>query len=396
MRGHRKVAVPPWSRVLAGLLPCFLVGLLSACGNPPQPVSDTVIIGLLVDNSRPIHQPVLNAARLAIEEIDHAGGLEVDGRRMSVELAVEDAISTPEQAATAAMRLINQVQVSAMVGCSLSRNAIPVGEIAERAHIPMISPASTNPRTTSGRSYVYRVPFTDTDQGQMMARFALRDLKMRRFAILFNESEPYSVAVKDAFQSEIESSGGEVISASAYSHRSDDLRPALERLAGQQPDALFLPNYTWDIAAIGKQMAQLGLDLQLLGSESWTTEILADEPGLDNAYVLQHWYLGPGADTVIPNRQAQRFAQLYEQRHGAPPFGLSALTFDAFGLLFQAIERAGSVAPEAINRQLAVTESFAGATGAITYRNQGGDPHKGAVIVRLQGGEIVFQSRLEP
>lgn len=378
--------------VLGGILVC----LLGACRQAPEPAPDTVVIGLLVDNNRQIHQPVLNAARLAIEEIDHAGGLEVDGRHLSVELAVEDAISTPEEAATAAIRLINQNRVSAMVGCSLSRNAIPVGETAERARIPLISPASTHARTTAGRSYVFRVAFTDAYQGQMMARFALHDLNLQRLAILFNETELYSVAVKEAFEREVESSGGEIIAAVAYSHRDDDLRPVLEQLASQRPDALFLPNYTKDMAAVGQQLAQLDLGFQLLGSESWTTEILSREPGLDGAYVLQHWYSGPDADTGVPNRHAQRFAERYEQRHGAPPFGLSALTFDAFGLLFQAIERAGSIEPDDINRQLAATENFAGTTGTITYRNQGGDPRKGAVIVRLQQGKVVFQSRIEP
>lgn len=380
---------------LGGIILC----LLCSCQEPSEKTPDAVTIGLLVDNDRPIHQPVLNAARLAIEEIGHAGGLEVDGRRLPVILAVEDAISTPEEASTAALRLINQAKVSAIVGCNLSRNAIPVGGVAERAHIPMISPASTNPRTTQGRTYVFRVAFTDIYQGTMMARFAIGDLKMRRLAILYNETEFYSVTVKEAFEREVEALAGEIVASLPYSHRSDDLRPALEQLARLQPDALFLPNYTWDIQAIGQQIEDLGLDLQLLGSEGWTTEILAGQPGLDGAYVLQHWHANTEdhiADNAKPNLQAKRFAERYEQRHGTPPFGMSALTFDAFGLLFQAIERAGSTRPEDIHRQLTATESYAGTTGTITYLNQGGDPRKGAVIVRLEGDGTVLHSRIEP
>lgn len=369
-----------------------LLCLCLACSPATEPPNKEVVIGLLVDNDRPIHQPVLNAARLAVQDLTRQGGLKIHGESYQVVLAVEDDIGTPEQASRAAYRLINQSRVSALVGCNLSRNAIPVGRVAQKVRIPMISPASTHPSTTRHRPFVFRVAFTDPEQGQMMARFAFQELGLRRVAILFNTAEVYSMGVEEAFRLEFETLGGSVVATRSYLSRDDDLAPPLEALKAAQPEALFLPNYTWDIPPIVQEMDSMGWSVQLLGGEGWTTEILAPNPLLEGAYVVQHWNRG----AVDDNPAARRFLNAYEAEHKQAPYNVSALTFDALHLLFQAIERSNSVEPDAIRAQLAATESFAGATGSITFKGRGGDPSKPAVLVRLLDGEIVFQRWLDP
>lgn len=375
-----------------GLAWLGLLCLCLACSQPAEPPIQEVVIGLLVDNDRPIHQPVLNAARLAVQDLTRRGGLQINDEHYQVVLAVEDDISSPEQAARAAYRLINQNRVSALVGCNLSRNAIPVGRVAQQVEIPMISPASTHPLTTRHRPFVFRVAFTDPEQGQMMARFAFQELDLRRVAILFNTAEVYSIGVQEAFRLEFESLGGSVVETRSYLNRDEDMRAALEALRDAQPQALFLPNYTWDIPPIVQQMDALDWQVQLLGGEGWTTEILASNPLLEGAYVIQHWNRG----AVDNNPTARRFLAEYETEHAQAPYSISALTFDALHLLFQAIERSNSVEPDDIRRQLAATESFAGVTGSITFKGRGGDPSKPAVLVRLLDGEITFQRWLDP
>lgn len=379
---------PGWIGLLCVCLACVCL----ACGPETEPPNKQVVIGLLVDNDRPIHQPVLNAARMAIQDLTRRGGLKLNGEHHEVVLAVEDDIGSPEQASRAAYRLINQHQVSALVGCNLSRNAIPVGRVAQQVRIPMISPASTHPLTTRHRPFVFRVPFTDPEQGRIMARFAFQELGLRRVAIFYNAAEVYSIGVQEAFRLELESLGGSVIATHTYLSRDEDLRPALEDLKASQPEALFLPNYTWDIPPIASQMDALDWQVPLLGGEGWTTEILAQNPLLDGAYVIQHWH----RDAVLDNPVARRFLAAYESEHSQAPYSVSALTFDALHLLFQAIERSNSIEPDAIRQQLAATESFAGVTGSITFKGRGGDPAKSAVLVRLLDGEIVFQRWLEP
>lgn len=111
----------------------------------------TVRIGLIAELTGQI--PVVgasckNGALLAVKEINDAGGIELDGKKYKIELIIEDSASKPEQAASAAQKLITQDNVVAIVGPNSSGNAIPASEIAEASKVVLITPWSTNPKTT--------------------------------------------------------------------------------------------------------------------------------------------------------------------------------------------------------------------------------------------------------
>ena len=73
-----------------------------------------------------------------------------------------------------------------------------------------------------------------------------------------------------------------------------------------------------------------------------------------------------------------------------------ALTYDAFGLLFKAVQDEGKVDPDAIRDGLAAIIRFDGVTGSFNYDGVGGDPAKSAVLLQIKDGKFVFHSRVEP
>ncbi len=89
-----------------------------------------------------------NAAEMAVKEINAAGGLQVGKEKMKVKLTVEDNAGKADQSAAAAQKLITQDEVLAIVGPNASRYAIPASEIAESSETVLITPWSTNPKTT--------------------------------------------------------------------------------------------------------------------------------------------------------------------------------------------------------------------------------------------------------
>src|SRR4029077_7162607 len=99
------------------------------------------------------------------------GPIELAGRRYRVTLVPRDFDDRADAAATAARALINQERVVALVGPQFSRHAIPVAVLADDARIPMISPMSSNPSTTAGHRYVFRLAFLDDVQGTVLARY---------------------------------------------------------------------------------------------------------------------------------------------------------------------------------------------------------------------------------
>jgi branched-chain amino acid transport system substrate-binding protein len=84
-------------------------------------------------------------SELAVREINAAGGL-LDGRK--IDLLVEDDQSQPSDASNAATKLITQDQVVALIGEVASSRSLAVAPVAQRYHVPMITPASTNERVT--------------------------------------------------------------------------------------------------------------------------------------------------------------------------------------------------------------------------------------------------------
>jgi branched-chain amino acid transport system substrate-binding protein len=148
------------------------VFLVTACGSSQ---SDTLKIGSIQEITGEVPkvgEAGTNAIKMFIEEVNAAGGVDVGGKKYQLEVVTEDGTSAPEGAASSASKLIEQDKVLAIVGPNRSMGAIPAGEIADAAGIVMISPWSTNPRTTAGRPYVFRTPFLDTFQGAIDAQFA--------------------------------------------------------------------------------------------------------------------------------------------------------------------------------------------------------------------------------
>ena len=72
-----------------------------------------------------------------------------------------------------------------------------------------------------------------------------------------------------------------------------------------------------------------------------------------------------------------------------------AVSYDAVKLLFEAVERAGSLDPDEVRQQLAATENYIGATTIATY-DENRHPTKSAVIFTIKNGEKQFYKRIDP
>ena len=381
--GHLPRRYPAW---LPGLL---LATSLAGCGGRgAEP--EAVRIGVLVNLPGSEGPPTVEAVELAAAAVNAAGGIEVGGARRPVELFFEETQTAPEKAIEGARRLI-QRQVVALIGPSRSRDAIAAAGAAEHARIPMISAAATHPQLTAGKSYVFRVTFTDRFQGEALGRFAVEGLGGRTAGILYDDASAYNRNLAMVFREAFESFGGQVVAFEHYTTGDMDFRRQLEIIRAAEPQVLFLPNYVEEIPTQARQARELGIGAVLLGGDSWTLVSLADQPYLEGAFFGVHWHL----DETAVNSEARRFATAYRQAYGHDPSTQAALTYDAFGLLAHAIRRAGSD-PEEIRQALAEIEGYPGVTGPITFRSSGGDPPKPLVIARIEHGIASRYMVIEP
>ncbi len=371
------------------LLALILV-MLASCGKPAE--EKTIKIGVIapITGSIPIvGQSTVNAAQLAAREVNDAGGLEVGGQKLKVELIIEDNQDKKETAVNAAQKLINQSGVVALIGPQASRNAIPVAVVAEEAHVPMISPWSTNPETTAGKKYVFRAAFIDPFQGRVMARFAIEELKAEKAAVLYDVASEYNRGIAEIFRQVFSEAGGQVVAFESYTTGETDFRAQLTAIRNAGAQVLFLPNYYNEVPTQVRQAREIGVQATIIGSDSWGQIEAADLAEMEGMYFSTHY----APDIASPT--APKFIAAYQAAYGQVPDDVAALTYDAFGLLFQAIRSQGKFDPESIRNGLASISRYEGVTGTMEYKGSG-DPIKSAVILQIKDGRFQFYRLAEP
>jgi branched-chain amino acid transport system substrate-binding protein len=383
----------PMSLTLSRLTILILIAALAACQPASgQPSSDEIRVGVIapLTGSIPnVGKSTVNAAEMAAAEINDAGGLTIGERQYKIVLLIEDNEDKPETAVAAAEKLINRQNVVAIIGPQASRNAIPVSRIAENSGIPMISPWSTNPETTLGKQFVFRVAFLDPFQGQVMARFVFEEFNATRAAVLYDVASAYNSGIAEIFKQVFEAAGGTVTAFETYTTGEEDFTGQLTRIKDSHAQVLFLPNYESEIPLQAKQARALGINIPIIGSDAWGTISAEDRGILEGSYFSTHYA------SDIAEEPARSFIQKYIELYNQTPDDVAALTYDAFGLLFKAIRSQDSLTPAAIQAGLAGTESFNGVTGTMQYSGSG-DPIKSAVILQVIDGEFKFYKLATP
>ncbi len=374
------------------LMAVVLLSVMAGC----RPELPTVKVGVLATLSGPANyvqtsgEATVDGIKLAVAAWEARGGTTVGGRAVELEVVIKDNGDTPEMAIAAAKELIHQDNVTAIIGPQLSSQAIPVAEIAEEAGIPMISPMSTHPETTANKDYVFRVGFTDAFQGQVSARFAANNLGAAQVAVLYNEANADSQGLADIFKSSFESGGGEVVAFEAYTSDQPQWEGPLQNIKDCGASALFLPNYEEHLYPQAKAARAMGLATTFLGPDTWNAFDFEAIPALEGSFYITHWH----PNTYAPT--SQTFVAAYEAAHPYKPiYVTSALTYDAFGLLINAIEEEQAVTSEAIREGLVNTRNYNGVSGMISYENSG-DPEKNAIIMQVTGGESRFYKLVTP
>jgi len=369
------------------LLSLILVG----CSDQEKNASE-LRIGLIAPITGPLSKvgrSSVEAAELALQEINASGNLVIAGEPVRLVLLIEDNQDQAAMAVSAALTLINRDRVNAIVGPQVSRNAIPAARVAERAGIPLISPGSTHPDTTRDKDWVFRVAFIDTFQGKVMARFAYEKLNLQKVALLFDIASEYNRNLAEVFKSTFEALGGEVVAFESYTRDEPDVSRQLARIGASGSQALFLPNYHNEVPDQVRQARSVGLKQQLLGSDSWAQIPSVHRRIIEGAYFSTH-YTNAGSDPVT-----QEFVARYRQAYGRVPDDIAALTYDAFGLLVKAVQNRDSIEPIAIRDGLAINDNYQGVTGNLIYRGSG-DPSKSAIVMQVRDGKFLFYSRIEP
>lgn len=383
--------MPILPRPLALLLAPAVLFSLSGCGPRDGAGADTIKIGnyaAITGKDGAFGDSSTKATRLAVEEINAAGGLL--GRQL--QLLVEDTQSKPGESATAVKKLITRDKVVALIGEVTSSRSLEGAGVAQAFKVPMISPSATNPAVTAAGDHIFRACFIDPFQGAVLATFAREKLDARRAAVLTSVSSAYSTGLREVFVSEFPKGGGSIVSDQKFAEGDKDFKAQLTAIRAAAPDVIFVPGYYTEVALIAKQARELGISAPMIGADGWEAPELLQIAGnaLEGCYYSTHY----SAESTDPKIQA--FVQKYRERfNGRTPDGMAALGYDAMNLLADAIRRAGSAEPAAIRDALAATHGFEGVTGRIDM-DKDRNASKPAAILTIKDGRFSYLETVSP
>ena len=350
---------------------------------------DEILVGefaSLTGASASFGQSSHKGTELAIDEINAAGG--VLGKK--IRLITEDNQSLAGQPATIVRKLISQDKVVAILGEVASSRSLEAAPICQQSKIPMISPASTNPKVTEVGDYIFRICFIDPFQGTVVSKFA-RGKGWKKIAILTDVRQDYSVGLTEFFVKDLLANGGEIVREQKYSTGDRDFKPQLTSIKAARPDAIFVPGYYGEVALIAKQARLLGIKVPLIGGDGWVGDSLLKVAGksLDGSYFSAHF----SADDEAP--KVQEFVAKFKAKHGETPDDMAALGYDSAMILADAIRRAGTTESAALRDAIAATKGFDAITGTITL-DEKRNASKPALILTVKNGGFQFVEKVQP
>lgn len=381
--------------LLAAALACAATAGFAGC---KKETSNDIVIGhvaSLTGDTATFGVSAEEGIRLALDEINAKGG--VLGKKVKV--LTEDDQSKPDEAKTAASKLVTRDKVVAVLGEIASPRSIPMVPVVEDAKVPMLSPGSTNPKVTvdpdTGKVYdfVFRACFIDPFQGTAVANFALNDLKLKRFAVLYPVNSDYGVGLKDYFIEAVKKGGGEVVANESYMEKQDsDFRGQLTKIKGTNPEAIFVSGYYTEAGLIAKQARQLGITVPLMGGDGWDSDktVTIGGDAVNGCYFSNHY----SAEEDRPEVKA--FVAAYKAKYNNKmPDAMAILGYDSMKLMADAIQRAGSTDGPKVRDALAATKGYPGASGAITI-DKNHNAEKPIVILKIENGQFKYVSTVKP
>jgi len=342
-RGRRDFLVRSTSAVLAA----------GALGIPrASRAAEPVNIGALYPTTgsfAQIGQGCVNAAKLAVQMVNDAGGIKSQGGA-KLNLIVSDVQSDTTVTRTETDRLISGNKLSAIHGCFASALTLIASEVAERAKVPLLTGSSSD-QLNKGRHYTF-TPFARASQfAQAQLQMAKLVSELPKVAVLF-ENTAFGTSTSNGLREQAAGEGAEIVLFEPYSAGLTDASPLINKVKSSGANMLFPVSYLNDLILIIRGIKQVDLKIAVNGGSGGF--VIPDF--YKNVGDLAEGLLGVAHWNHDINTDAQRVNAVFQKQYGEFLFeyagGLVAQTF----MIADALERAGSADPEKVRDAIAALD----------------------------------------
>ena len=326
-----------------------------------------------------------------------AGGLP-NLKGAKIKLIFGDHQGNPQTGATEAERLISQEKVVALVGCYFSNVTNTASQVAERSGIPFLNPESTS-ATLTARNFKWFFRTTPHDELFVTNFFEFlkdvekkKNISVKRIA-LFNENTLFGTETTKIEEKLASEQKYAIVEKILYPAKSTQLTAEVQRIKAANPDLIMQSSYLGDAILSMKTYKELGVspDALLANDAGFNDSEFLKTLGKDGEYVLSRevWAL----DLATRNPLIKQVNDLYNERYQTNFNGNSARSFTGLMTLAEAINRAGSTKPEAIQKALIETNIPASKLimpwKGIKFDATGQNTLGSGIIVQVQEGKYV-------
>lgn len=367
MRGTKVLALTASALLALACMPlggCAAVGAADG-GDTAEPYRIGAVLSL-TGTYAGLGIPEKNAIELEVARINEAGG--IDGR--PIEVVYEDDATDAAKAQAAAVRLIDEEGVLAIIGASGTGQTMAMRSDAERAGVPIVSMAGGSVITDDFSEWVFQTPWPN----RIVVPFVLDQIAAAGHTTvgLISDTGGYGVDGRDYVLAHAGGSGVTIVADETYNAGDTDMSSQLTKIRAAEPDAVLIWAAGKEAAIIARNARQLNMEQPLYGGSGIARKEFiegaaeaAEGVRLGTGKILVPEAFGEGSEAY---EVATSFIARYEAAYGSAPDIFAGHAYDAIGLIADALGRIeGDVTSASLRDALETTDGWVGIDGTFTY-----------------------------
>src|SRR3954447_24515788 len=361
----------------------------TSAGSAPSS-GGTIKIGggfALTGGENALDLPAANGAKLAVKEINAAGG--INGSQ--IDFIVHDSQYKMDVTAQTAKQFVEQDKVPVFIGYTDTDSVLASGPTFQAAKIPFITVGATSPKIPSQvGDMMFLACFGDNVQAAVGAEYSYKTFGHNAY-FLWDKGVEYTTLLGGYFKSRFTELGGTIALEDSYDDKASDFSAQITKIKAlsPQPDFYYVAAMPYNIGPLVKQFRDAGITGSIVGGDGYDTPDLVKVAGAaaENVFFTTHALM----DATGGTEGIKKFITNYKAEYGNDPENaFAALGYDTVYLMADAVKRAGGTDSAAVKAAIEATKDFAGITGSITFSADSHVPQKGVTVIAVKGGKFTL------
>ena len=327
---------------------------------------------------------VKNGAQIAVDEINADGGI----NGYQIEFNFQDDEHDAEKSVNA-YNTLKDWGMQVLMGTVTSAPCVAVADKTNADNMFQITPSGSSVECAQNPN-VFRVCFSDPDQGAASATYIAENKLAEKIAVIYDSSDVYSSGIYEKFAAEAANQGLEIVDAEAFTADSNkDFSTQLQKAKDAGADLVFLPIYYTEASLILKQADTMGFAPKFFGCD-----------GMDGILQVENFdtKLAEGLMLLTPfaadaqDERTQKFVTSYKENYGETPIQFAADAYDAIYAIKAAMEEADITPETSVSdtcdkmKEAMLKIKVNGLTGEDMTWTEDGEPHKAPKAVKVVDG----------